>query len=106
MGESSSSAFEDFKHLFSTDDRELGAQAADQFEVEEANMRRARRADAETAEATKFVQEYRAWLQAEIDGHDPDPDKGLEAAAARSFMQTAYRRCVRRLDEQLRIAKE
>jgi AcrR family transcriptional regulator len=75
-------------------------------DLTEAEFKKALRADADAAEGTKYLQEFRGWLTQQIDVNDPDPDKGMESAAARGFVQATYRKCLRRLDDQLRLARE
>ncbi len=102
----SSSVWDEFKHLFSDESRTITDPAMIPDDVADAEFKKARRADADAAEATKYMQEFRAWLSVEIDKSDPDPDKGVESAAMRGFVQATYRKCLRRLDDQLRIARE
>ena len=101
-----SSVWEEFKHIFRPEAETTTGGPEDPATVADAEFRKARRADADSAEATKYIQEYRAWWSLQIDNSDPDPDKGVESAAMRGFVQATYRKCLRRLDDQLRIARE
>lgn len=100
-----SSVYERFRNFY-REEKAVAEDVIDRMAEEEAEAHAAIVADARIAMGTKLVKDYMTWLDVEMAANEPNPDLGIEQAAARGFIQATLRRCKKHLEDKARLAQE